>query len=405
MRGDAMSPHVLFVGGEDHDLRIPFLLALQRHGLRVSAAGTGNSAPFARAGLSYHPFSFARSASPLADGRSLAQLAHLFNEVRPDLVQSFDTKPNILVPLAARRTPSMKVVRTINGLGWLYSSNAPLALALRPVYRALHRMAARWTTATVFQNSMDKAFFEQHRMDGDSLARLIPGSGIDIDAFTRPAAADPSLVALRKQFDLEGCEVVLTVTRLSRQKGIPTLLKAASLVHAARPSVRFLLVGPHEGEGRSAVSPAEIDVHSRYVIATGKRTDVPSLLALADVFAFPTEFREGVPRALLEAAFAGLPIVATRMPGCTDVVEDGHTGLLVAPGAPEELAQAMLRLLADRPAGRAMGIRASELVRREFSLDHTVARYKDLYEEILAATPGPRSPAVTVTRNGLPEAV
>jgi glycosyltransferase involved in cell wall biosynthesis len=361
---------------------------MQREGFRVLAAGTGDASGFDRAALPYHPFRFTRSANPLSDLRSLSALTRIMDEVKPDIVQSFDTKPNILVPVAARRARPTKIVRTVNGMGWLYSSNSPAALALRPAYSVMNRLAARSTAATVFQNSEDKAFFEQHRMIGDSLSRLIPGSGIDIDGFIRPAATDASLVALRRELGLDGCEVVLTVTRLSRQKGIPTLLEAASLVHAIRPSVRFLLVGPREGEGRSAIAPSEIEAHSPYVIATGRRSDVPSLLALADVFAFPTEYREGVPRALLEAALAGLPIVATRMPGCTDVVEDGRTGLLVPPRAPRDLARAVLHLMAEREAGRAMATRASELVRRDFSLARTVARYADLYAELLAAGPG-----------------
>ena len=385
-RGEPVIPHLLFVGGEDHDLRIPFLRALQGRGFQVSAAGTGDPAPFARAGLAYHPFRFDRSTNPLADWDAIATLARLFKEVRPSLVHCFDTKPNFLVPLAARRAGGVQVVRTINGMGWMYSSNAPLALALRPVYCALHRIAARSTAATIFQNREDKTFFEQHRMVGGSLSQLIPGSGIDIEKFARDQASGPSPAQLRDQLGLGTAEIVITVTRLTKQKGIPTLLQAASLVHAVRPDVRFLLVGPRESEGPLAVAQAEIDAHAPYVVATGKRPDVPSLLGLAEIFAFPTEYREGIPRALLEAALAGLPLVATRMPGCTDVVSDGRTGALVPPRAPQALAQKILEMLHERQAARAMGERAAELVRREFGLGLIAARYAAVYATILGAT-------------------
>ena len=387
-----MSPHLLFVGGEDHDLRIPFLLTLRDQGFRVSAAGTGDPAPFARAGLAYRPFHFARSANPLADWGTVAALARLFKDVRPDLVHCFDTKPNFLVPLAARRAGGIRVVRTINGMGWMYSSRSPLALALRPVYCALHRRAARSTAATVFQNREDKVFFEQHRMVGDSLNQLIPGSGVDIERFAQQLATGPSPAELRAQLGLGTAAIVMTVTRLTKQKGVPTLLEAASLVHAVRPDVRFVLVGPHQSEGPLAVPQAELDAHAPYVMAIGKRADVPSLLGLADVFAFPTEYREGIPRALMEAALAGLPIVATRMPGCTDVVRDGWSGVLVPPRAPQVLAQKILEMLRDRQAARAMGSRAAEVARREFGLDLTVARYVAVYAEILGrphASPRP----------------
>ena len=140
-------------------------------------------------------------------------------------------------------------------------------------------------------------------------SELIPGAGIDVKGFERALAMGPSPTQLRHELGLGTAEIVITVTRMTRQKGIPTLLKAAALVHEARPGVRFLLVGPRQSEGPLAVSQAEIDRHAPYVKALGPRSDVPALLSLADVFAFPTEYREGVPRVLLEAALAGLPIV------------------------------------------------------------------------------------------------
>jgi glycosyltransferase involved in cell wall biosynthesis len=319
----------------------------------------------------------------MADWAAIKSLSNLLAEVGADLVQSFDTKPNLLVPFAARRVPDVSVIRTINGLGWLYSSRAPSALALAPVYRMLHRLAARSTDLTVFQNRDDKVFFERHGMLAEGTDRLIPGSGIDVERFEQATASGPSPAALRQTLGLAPFEVVVSVTRMTRQKGIPTLLEAAALVHEVRPNVRFLLVGPRQGEGPFAVTQAEIDRHDPYVMAIGPRSDIPALLGLADVFAFPTEYREGVPRALLEAALAGLPIVTTQMPGCCDVVRDGWTGLLVPPRAPRCLAEGILDLLHDRERARAMGHRAAELVRQEFNLGITVDRYAALYTELM----------------------
>jgi glycosyltransferase involved in cell wall biosynthesis len=378
-----LSPSVLCIGGEDHHLRIPFLLALAERGMKVIAAGTGDSAPFVRAGIDYHLFRFNRFINPLADWRAIQSLRKLIHETAPDLVQSFDTKPNLLVPLAMRGASDVAVIRTINGLGWIYSSRSPLALALCPVYRALHRLAAPSTAMTVFQNKDDQSFFERHAMIGAGLNRLIPGSGIDVERFERAIAAGPAPADMRRTLGLETCEIVITVTRLTRQKGIPTLLEAAALVHEVRPGVRFLLVGPRESEGPLAVTQEEIDRHSPYVVAVGPRSDIPSLLKAADIFAFPTEYREGVPRALMEAALAGLPIVTTRMPGCSDIVRDGWSGLLVPPHAPRLLASRILDLLGDREAAAEMATRAAALVKQEFSLDLTVARYVAAYNELL----------------------
>jgi glycosyltransferase involved in cell wall biosynthesis len=383
-----LGPSVLCVGGEDHNLRVPFLLRLQDHGFRVIAAGTGDPDPFSRAGLEYRHYRFNRFANPLADWETIGGLSKLLTEVQPDLVQTFDTKPNLLVPIATRRAlERVRLVRTINGMGSLYSSRSPMALALRPVYCALQHVAASSTAAIVFQNRADQDFFERRRMTGRSLSRLIPGSGIDVERFERAQAAGPRAERLREELGLGASEIVITVTRLTRQKGISTLLDAAALVHQARPGVRFLLVGPRESEGPFAVAQAEIDRHAPYVTALGRRSDVPALLGLADVFAFPTEYREGVPRVLLEAALARLPIVTTNMPGCNDVVTDGRTGFLVPPRAPSALAARILDLLRDRETAAAMGRRAASFVAQEFGLGLTVTRYASLYTEVLNQAP------------------
>jgi glycosyltransferase involved in cell wall biosynthesis len=381
-RGSA-SAHLLYIGGDDHHLRIPAMLALRDRGYRVTAAGTGDPAPFVQADIDYRRFHFRRFISPLADWTAVKTISKILLEVRPDLAQSFDTKPSLFLPLAARGISGIKVVRTINGLAYLYSSRSPIALMLRPVHRMLHRLAARSTAMTVFQNRDDQAFFERHGLIGDGLSRLIPGSGIDIGRFERAAAEGPSPAELRRILGVENCEVVITVTRLTRQKGIPALLQAAALVHRVRPTVRFLLVGPRESEGPLAVTQEEIDRHAPYVVAVGPRSDIPSLLKASDVFAFPTEYREGVPRVLLEAALAGLPIVTTRMPGCSDVVRDGWSGFLVAPRAPHTLASRIITLLDNRAAARTMAVRASEQVRQEFGLDLTIARCAAAYSELL----------------------
>jgi glycosyltransferase involved in cell wall biosynthesis len=393
-------PHLLLVGGEDHHLRIPFLLALRRDGLRITATGSADPAPFVRAGLDYQPIHFNRFISPATDRVTIRQLQDVFRKVRPHIVQSFDTKPNVLVPWAARDFPTIRVVRTINGMGWVYSSRSPLALMLRPVQRVLHRRAARWSDTTIFQNRQDKAYFEQTGLVARDRSVLIPGSGIDLDGFDRAIAEGQTPARLRQALGLGDAEVVITVTRLTRQKGIPALLEAASLVRKVRPGVRFVLVGPRQSEGPLAVSSAEIERHAPYVVATGPRTDVPALLRMADVFAFPTEYREGVPRALLEAALAGLPLVATTMPGCDEVVRDGWSGRLVRPRAPRELAAAIIDLLSDRAAGRAMGARAAETVRDQFGLALTAKRYREVYGRLLAPGPALFSSSAGSTRDG-----
>ena len=247
-------------------------------------------------------------------------------------MQGYDTKPCLFLPMAARSADDPSIVRTICGRGWVCSSHSPLALAARPVYRAciaqqpdgLRPLCLRWMTIRPILN--------RHRMTGKN-GLVIPagGGGIDVEGFKRALAESPPPEQLREELGLGTSPVIITVTRMIREKGIPTLLKAAALVHRLdAPTSSFLLVGPRENEGPHAVSQAEIDQHAPYVVSIGSRSDIPALLRFADVFAFPTEYREGIPRVLLEAALAGFPIVSTNMPGCCEVIRDGWNGFLSA---------------------------------------------------------------------------
>jgi glycosyltransferase involved in cell wall biosynthesis len=277
------------------------------------------------------------------------------------------------------------VVRTINGLGWTFSSLAPRALALRPIFCGLQLLASFWTAATVFQNRDDQTFFERYRLLGYSDNRLIAGSGIDVATFAAATHLGPTPTRMRQEFGLQSAEVVMFVGRLTRQKGVPTLLKAVPKVLARRPNARFVLIGPWDSEGPFAVDESELRRFASNVVVLGKRQDVPALLGMADVFAFPTEYREGIPRVLLEAGLAGLPIVTSRMPGCTDVVQDGWNGYLVAPRDPDALADRIIELLSDRRLASTMGGRTAALVRERFALPAVVDQYCDLYRSVLVA--------------------
>ncbi|MDX8523690.1 glycosyltransferase family 4 protein [Mesorhizobium sp. MSK_1335] len=378
-----MKPHLVCVGGEDHALRIPFLMEMRDRGFQVTAVSTCDGASFLRHGIAHRHYGFDRFSSGSGKAGTIRALRRLIAELRPDIVQSFDTKPNLLTPLAARG--QVPVVRTINGLGWTFSSLAPRALALRPVFCGLQWLASFWTAATVFQNRDDQTFFERYRLLGYGDKRLIAGSGIDLGSFAAARHLGPPATRMRQEFGLQSAEVVMFVGRLTRQKGVPTLLKAVPKILAKRPNARFVFIGPWQSEGPFAVDEAEFRRFGSNIVVLGKRQDVPALLGMADVFAFPTEYREGIPRVLLEAGLAGLPIVASRMPGCTDVVQDGWNGYLVEPRDADALADRIVDLLSDRQRAKIMGGRTAALVRERFALPQVVEQYCDLYRNVLAA--------------------
>lgn len=375
-----MAAHILFVGGEDHQMRLPFMLALKTRGYRVTAAASGDPRPFVEAGVDFRPVKFNRFVSPVNDIGSLRQLSGVLREVDADIAHCFDTKLSLMVPHAAAEHRRTLIVRTINGRGWIYSSGSVAALVLRGLYHSLQRRAAKNTSATVFEHQGDYGFFVENRLLGHSEPVIIPGAGIDVEGFERSLAQGPTRQALRDELGLGDAPVVVTVTRVTRQKGIPSLLQAAERIHAILPAVKFLIVGPREGEGPFAVRAEEFDRHAGYIIAPGARSDIPSVLAMSDVFAFPSEYAEGVPRAVMEAALAGLPIVATDIAGCREVIRNGWNGVLTPQCDPRALADAIVAMIGDRSAASTMGARGPDVIRKTFSLEKVVAHHAALYD-------------------------
>jgi len=388
-KGTSVLGHILYLGGEDHHSRIPFLLAIQTRGFQVTAAGSGPAEPFQKAGIDFRRFSFTRSMNPFSDLRSILDLIGLLRDLRPDLAQAYDAKPCLMLPLAARLADAgTKTIRTMCGRGWVYSPGSLAAKAVRPAYQILHRVASWSTAATVFEIDDDRVFFDRCGLTGKN-GIVIPagGGGIDDAGFEHALAISAPREDVRRGLGLSNAEIAITVGRMTCQKGIPTLLKAAAIVHAKRPSVRFLLIGPCESEGSGGMSQAALNSRAPYVIATGRRSDIAALLRAADVFVFPTEYREGIPRALLEAAMAGLPIVATSMPGCCAFIRDGWNGRLVHPRAPEALAETIIETLENREVLPAMTARALELAKLQFSVTAIVDKHAALYRYLLDDLP------------------
>lgn len=372
---------VWHVGGDDVHMRIPLLLALRARGFAVGAVGSESGEAFAEHAIPYHRYTLGRWLDPLQDWRSVNELAALFRAHRPDIVHAFDTKPIMLAPLAGRRAGVGARLRTVTGMGYVFSSRSPLALALRPVYRAMQQWADGASSLTVFQNDDDRAYYLRHGMAARDRSALVPGSGIDAAEVLGRVPDAAALTALGNELRLNGKTVVTMVARMVRTKGVVEFINAAERVRRRRDDVCFVLVGPQASEGRQAV-PQTLLQNSDAACWLGARRDVPALLALSDVFVLPSYYREGVPRVLLEAATLGLPLITTDMPGCKDVVSDGDNGLLVAPRNAAAIASAVERLLDDASLRATMGRRSKERVER-FALPRVADRYAALYRRAL----------------------
>jgi glycosyltransferase involved in cell wall biosynthesis len=175
------------------------------------------------------------------------------------------------------------------------------------------------------------------------------------------------------------------VTRLIRSKGVLEFARSASIVQASSPGVRFLLVGAEDSGSVEGLTGGELDEVKARVRWIGHRQDVAVILAASDIFALPSFYGEGIPRALIEASAMGLPLVSCPNPGSSEVIRDGFNGFLVRPGDPEDLANAILRLAGQRDLRRTMGERACQVAAERFDLSVVARKTREVYRSLMGA--------------------
>jgi glycosyltransferase involved in cell wall biosynthesis len=172
--------------------------------------------------------------------------------------------------------------------------------------------------------------------------------------------------------------LVVCAARLEAVKGVEYLLRAMVLV----PGARLAVIGDGSQRNRLATLISDLEIADR-VALLGYMPQIAPLLAAADVVALPS-LSEGLPMAALEAMALGRPVVATRVGGVPEAVEDGVTGLLVAPAEPKALAMAIQSLLDDPVRAERMGALARERVIRCFSVEHMAAEYVRVVSELVS---------------------
>jgi glycosyltransferase involved in cell wall biosynthesis len=225
---------------------------------------------------------------------------------------------------------------------------------------------------------------EQGRKDhielkiADSGKFIVIPSGIDITALQRPPA---SVDTLRQGLGWTNGELVFgTVTRLDPVKGNVHLIRAMARVLARFPNARCLIVG--EGEERQALVDLSRSLNiDQQICFAGFQPDVPAYLQAMDIYVQPS-LNEGMGRAILEAMASGLPVIASRVGGIPDVVEDGRTGRLVAAEDDEDLARAMIALGEDADLAADMARQGKARVDEAFGLPYMVQQIDKLYQTL-----------------------
>ena len=322
------------------------------------------------AGLRFVPLDISRrSLNPLREIATLLKIFKIYRQERPDIVHQIAVKPILYGSLAARLLGIGAIVNAPVGMGYAFSSSDMTARLLRPLinfgYRALINPPGSFV---VFENKDDLNCFAENGMVRRQGAVLIRGAGVDLKRF-HPAPQP------------DGVPVVVLVSRMLRDKGVFEFAAAAEIVNRKEVIARFLLVGDPDSENPASIPPETLyGWHGRFGIEwLGRRDDVDVILGRAHIACLPS-YREGLPKALLEAAASGLPIVTTDTTGCREVVIEGENGFLVPVKDAKGLATAIEKLVLDRAMRMRMGQCSRRLAESEFSSEIVIGQTLSLYE-------------------------
>lgn len=319
-----------------------------------------------------------RSLNPLREAWFLWQLIRIYQRERPDIAHHFTIKCVVYGGLAARLVGVPGIVGAVAGMGFVFASQKALARILRPLVRVLMRIAVGGKNCRIIlQNPDDRDALISSAIASPNHTKLIPGSGVNTTRFA-PSFLDKESIRTRK---------VLLAARLLWDKGIAEYVAAARQLNRDGLKAEFLLAGEPDAGNPNSVQAEQVDAWSQERIITplGHVDEMADLLSEIDVMVLPSFYREGVPRSLIEAAAAGLPIITTDTPGCREVVDDGVNGFLVPVGDNNALVDALRRVLEDPALAARMGAAGRVKALAEFDerlvFDRTVDVYRELVPE------------------------
>ncbi len=326
-------------------------------------------------GFTVHALSLVRSVgSVFSELKTLKSLFSLYSTLRPDLVHHLTIKPVLYGSVVARFIKIPVVINAFPGLGHVFSENTFRYRMLRRVVILAYRFALRYQKSfAIFQNPEDRQCLIDKKVVKPEKTKLIRGSGVDLSAFScTQLPPDPMLVILP--------------SRMLKTKGIGEFVKAVEYIKRDNLTARFALLGEPDLGNPATVSLQQLEAWQEKAVVEwwGHCDDMPAAYAKAHIVCLPSKYGEGLPKALLEAAASGRPIITTDIPGCREICLHKKNGLLVPPGNWHALAQAIKRLLNDRQLCEEMGLTGRALVEANFSIEHVVSETLSVYRKQLA---------------------
>ena len=362
--------------------RLPMARAARDAGLDVVVVTNVNchGEAIEREGFRVVPLSLERrSLNPFRALCHIMKIYKIYRREKPDIVHHIAMKPVLYGSIAAWMAGVPRVVNAFAGLGYVFTADDFLAVCLRfflsPAFRVL---LGRRGSCLLLQNQDDFSLLRRMKIVRNDNVVVIPGSGIDLDAWAeQPCPPDGD------QF------IYVFAGRMIGIKGLQTLKAAMAILERRAPQVRLWLCGGPDPANPGSWTEEDLrawDSTAANVTYKGRCPDMKKIWAQAYAAVQPSYGGEGVPKSLLEAAASARPLVATDVPGCRDMVDEGRNGFLVPAHDPAALADALEKLAGLSQQERAAMGRASRdlVVRKHMSAADVASQTKELYLKLVA---------------------
>jgi glycosyltransferase involved in cell wall biosynthesis len=332
-------------------------------------------------GIEHVPLKHAtRAMAPHRDVAALEELRQVFKRLQPTIVHTHNPKPGVYGRLAAGAARVPVVVNTVHGL----YAQPDDPFGRRAVVYSLERLASTCSQVELLQNVEDLPVLRKLGVPARKLRVL--GNGIDLTRF------DPDRIEIARPKELraswgvpDDAVVCGVVGRLVWEKGYREVFAAARALRERCPDLWFVVIGPLDPDKSDGITEADLAAAARdaNLVVLGERHDVDECYRAFDIYTLASH-REGFPRSAMEAAAMRLPVVATDIRGCRQVVEPGRTGTLVPARDSVALAAAIEQLALDVDRRSRFGDAARDKARREFDQRRCIDITLGVYDELLA---------------------
>lgn len=329
--------------------------------------------------------------NPIQEFKTFRFLLSLYRKNRDAIVHHVGLKAILWGGLAAKMARVRGVVNAVSGLGVLFSGEK-LSLSAQGILALMRFSNNRDNVKVIFQNQEDRTLFIQNNVAKECQAEFIKGSGVDLNIFQYLPA--PPFDMDRRHPDGNNhssltthhttLKVVFTA-RMVKEKGVVELIEAAeSLRKDYEGKVEFWLCG-RLAVNADALSREELErrCDGHYIKWLDFQKDIKSILEQSHIMVFPSYYREGVPKSLIDACAVGRPIVTTDSIGCKDVVDDGVNGFLVPVKDSEALAHKLRILIENKELRIKMGKAARGKAEREFAIEKVIEKHLEIYNTVL----------------------